>query len=310
MLICDGIPGSQGISLTITNDIDRNLQSKSEKEYSIDYMEGYDASIFKESKPLCLIGETLAEAYEVKPGDSISLLSWDRHFVMATMFEDEEEYLTQLEQASSEFQIAGVISSEDPFVSTGIFTMLSADVEGISEYIEYPFPVEYGEFVLVNKENPYELRDYLELLARGDSKYMEAISYNLYTTELDNIKRVRDMLVLLFPVAVAGAVIIGLVASALIVMQSVKEAAILRILGTTKRRVRCMLSFEQISLCVLGLMLAAIGLVIYNPGLFARSAPTLTLCGGLYVLGCTLSVLSAAFEVTRRKVLELLQVKE
>lgn len=89
---------------------------------------------------------------------------------------------------------------------------------------------------------------------------MEAMSYNLDTAELDNIKRVRDMLVLLFPIAVVVAALIGLVAYGLIVVQSAKEAAILRILGTTKLRVRCMLSFEQISLVVLGLLLAALGL--------------------------------------------------
>ena len=139
---------------------------------------------------------------------------------------------------------------------------------------------------------------------------MEAMSYNLDTTELDNIKRVRDMLVLLFPIAVVVAALIGLAAYGLIVVQSAKEAAILRILGTTKLRVRCMLSFEQISLVVLGLLLAALGLVIYNPGLFARSTISLVLCGGLYVLCCTLSVVIASYEVTWRKVLELLQVKE
>lgn len=309
-VICNDIPSNTGVFLAVTNDIDRYLDSKSEEEYSIEYMEGYDASIFMESNPLCLIGEALVKTYELKPGDSISLLSWERHFILSTMYEDDDELIAGIKEASLDFRIAGVVSSNDPYVGAGIFTMLSKDVESISEYIEYPFPVDFGEFVLVNKENPYELRDYLDQLARMDSKYMKAISFNMDTTELDNIKRVRDMLVILFPIAVVGAVIVGLVASALIVIQSVKEAAILRILGTTKLRVRCMLSFEQISLCIFGLILAALGLMIYNLGLFIRSSSTLVLCGGLYILSCSLSVVFASYEVTRRKVLELLQVKE
>lgn len=309
-VICNDVPSNTGVSLEITNDIDRYIQSKSSEGYVIEYMEGRDASIFIDNKPLCIMGEAIAMAYGVKPGDSISLLSWERQYVMSMFYKEDEELLTQIEESSLDFQVAGVISSDDPQIGVGIFTMLSQDVEGISEYVEYPFPVEFGEFMLVNKENPHELRNYLDDLARIESKYIEAMSYNLDTSELDNIKRVRDMLVLLFPFAVAGAVLIGLAASGLIVMQSAKEAAILRILGTTKLRVRCMLSFEQISLCILGLILAALGLAIYNSGLFLRSANTLLLCGALYIGGCTAVVILASFEVTRRKILELLQVKE
>lgn len=309
-VICNDIPSDSGISLAITNDIDRYIQSKSTEGYFTDYIEGYDVSIFMDNKPLCIMGEAIANAYGVKPGDSISLLSWERQYVMSMIHKEDEELISQLEEASLEFQVVGVISSEDPQIGIGIYTMLSKELENISEYVEYPFPVEFGEFELVNKENPHELRGYLDNLARIDSKYIDAMSYNIDTRELDNIKRVRDMLVLLFPLAVAGAVLIGLTASGLIVMQSAKEAAILRILGTTKLRVRCMLSFEQISLCILGLILAALGLAIYNPGLFIRSVNTLLSCGALYVVGCATVVILSSTLVTRRKILELLQVKE
>jgi ABC-type antimicrobial peptide transport system permease subunit len=112
---------------------------------------------------------------------------------------------------------------------------------------------------------------------------------------------------MLFPIALAGAVLIGLTAPGLIIIQSAKEAAILRVLGVTKKRARCMLIFEQIGLCVVGIILAAGGLVLYNSGLFMRSAETLAVCGVLYLLGCICAAFGASVSVTRRRILELLQ---
>ncbi len=120
----------------------------------------------------------------------------------------------------------------------------------------------------------------------------------------------RDMLNTIFPVATAALILIGLIAPVLIIMQSAKEAAILRILGTTKRRSRCILAIEQTGLCIIGLAVAAVCLIIYDAGLFVRGADTLILCGGLYVLSCVLAASTTAALATRRKVLEMLQVKE
>jgi len=93
-------------------------------------------------------------------------------------------------------------------------------------------------------------------------------------------------------------------------MQSAKEAALLRVLGVTKKRARCILMFEQIVLCAVGISLAAGVLVLYNSGLFARSAGTLAVCGALYLSGCVCGAFGASVQVTRRRILELIQVKE
>ena len=309
-VILDDVPAGAGYLLALTNDIDRYVQSASPDDYTIQYAEGYDASLFSEHAPLCLLGDNLAHQYGVRPGDTVTMLSWERQHVLSTMSGDREALIAQLKQSSLEFTVAGLIKSEDLHVSICVFAPLSEDIEKISIYNEYPFPVELGEFVLVDKEDPQKLRDYLTELTRDDRKYTDTLSYNMDTTALDNIKRVRDMLNMLFPIAVAAAILIGLIVPVLIIMQSAKEAAILRILGTTKRRARCMLAIEQISLCLFGLVMAAVGLVIYDAGLFVRSAGTLALCGGLYVLGCAGAAVLAAVSVTRRKVLDLLQVKE
>ena len=84
----------------------------------------------------------------------------------------------------------------------------------------------------------------------------------------------------------------------------------MRILGVTKKRARCMLVLEQIFLCIAAIVLVAGILALVGPGLFARGAQMLARCWLLYFLACVCGTLAAAIQVTRYKVLELLQVKE
>lgn len=306
-IICNGVIGSEGNLLALTNDFDRYAKARG-SEYMVEYGSGFDSSLFASENAQCVIGGTLADKYGVKSGDSIDLMSFVMANVYLSLFPDELQ--TNIEQSSRTFTVAGVIRSDDKYFNEGIFAPLSVAVAEIGPDMEYPFAVELSEFTLVNNDEPYELQDYLYELSRVEYKYTETVTYNLNTVELDNIKRVRDMLIMFFPIAVAAAVLIGLTAPLLIIMQSLKEAAIMRVLGTTKFRARCMLAFEQMSLCVFGLVIAAFALVMYNSGLFVRSADTLTICGGLYLISCACAAAFAAMAVTRHKVLELLQVKE
>ena len=104
--------------------------------------------------------------------------------------------------------------------------------------------------------------------------------------------------------------LIGLFGPLLVILQSAQEAAFLRILGVTKKRARCMLAIEQIVLCIAGIILVAGGLALYDPGRFARGIETFAVCFGLYLLGCVCGAVAASIQVTRHRLLELLQVKE
>lgn len=310
-VILNDIPVGAGYYLAVTNDIDRYIQSISTYDYTIEYADGFDASLFSKNEPQCVMGKDLAEIYGVKPGDTVTLISWEGYETLSGMYETDDELIPQLKNFSQKFKLAGVVKTGDERISK-VFIMapLSKTAERASQYVEYPFPVEAAEFKLVDKEHPQQLISYIEELARDDKKYTNTLTYTMDTTELDNVRRMRDMLNTIFPIATAALIFIGLIAPVLIIMQLAKEAAILRILGTTKRRSRCILAIEQIGLCLLGLVIAAIGLVIYDAGLFVRGADTLALCGGLYLLCCALAASITAATVTRRKVLELLQVKE
>lgn len=310
-VICNDVFTEIGYYLTVTNDFERYVQSKTEDDYSVEYAEGSDSTFASGNDAKVVIGGMLADILGVRPGDRISALSWAVAEGLTKLYRNDKNKLDeQTIQSGREFEVIGIIYSEDVNIGLGLFTPLSETVDEMDPYFNAAFPIEFAEFKLVDKENPSELTDYLVQLSDRYYAYPEVMSYHMETSELNNIKRVRDMLVMLFPIAVAAAVMVGLTAPMLIIMQSAKEAAILRLLGTTKRRAICILAIEQISLCVLGLIIAAIVLVSYNAGLFVRSSDTLALCGALYMLGCACAAVFAAVSVTRSKVLELLQVKE
>ena len=141
-------------------------------------------------------------------------------------------------------------------------------------------------------------------------KYAPMASFRIDTESLKTVKRIRSLLESLFPIAVAAAVLMGVFGSGLIIMQSAQESAFLRILGVTKKRACCMLALEQILLCIVGILFVAGILALFSLGQFARGIETIAFCWMLYFLGCACGALTAAVQVTRHKVLDLLQVRE
>ena len=121
------------------------------------------------------------------------------------------------------------------------------------------------------------------------------------------IERTLSLLAVLYPVTIAVSVIIAAGLAVLLVLQSAKRAAILRVLGTTKLQVRLMLSCEQLVLCTGGLLIGLAALLITQGA--AYITPPL-ICAGLYLTGASAGSAFAAVSATKRMPLELLQVKE
>jgi len=302
--IANGLPDGVGYRLGVTNDIERYLKGAFEAEYSIEYADGYDASFFQTNEAAILMGGRMAEYMNlkpgeivrdpetgqprkpdepVKPGDVATILSLDRMSIIRGLTDNDEEFYAKIAEASQEVFVAGIVHTENVLLGNAMFAPLSEAVERASLQDAYPCPIEMAEFTLADKENPHVLNEYLDGLAKTyEIKYTGNPTYNMDTTELENVKRMRDMLTMLFPVAVAAAVCMGMAAKSLIVMNSTKEAAVLRILGTTKRRARCMIVFEQIALSLLGIIITEAGLAIYNAAGCSRGA--LKRCCS--VLGC------------------------
>jgi ABC-type antimicrobial peptide transport system permease subunit len=294
---------------------------------------------------VCIIGSKVAVDYDIKLGDKITLIDYDifqscnvlinnedYKNLLASQFEGEYETDEELQELVNQDIMNGIAGFTKSYKVVGI---AESDSGNIADTIYLPYgkttellisgnnPEDtftrlappFAEIILSDNDKLQELNELLDNLLDESMGYYAsdragASSYYTDTTELDNIRRVRDLLTALFPIAVAAAVLIGAAVPILIIIQSSKEAAIMRVLGTTKKRTVAILALEQIILCILGIVIATGVLLIYNAGLFILSGSTLAVCALIYITASVIAAVIAAAATTNKKALELLQVKE
>ena len=119
---------------------------------------------------------------------------------------------------------------------------------------------------------------------------------------------------ILYPVMLVLSVLTAAAGSALFVLLAAKDAAILRIQGTGKGRVRLMLSLQLVITNLAGLAAGLAGVLGYlagrQPELVGTILGPAALCAVMYLCAAVLGASAAAAAVTRGNPLELLQVKE
>lgn len=293
-------------SMIVTNDVERYLT----EDYNITYAEGYDRSVLDKSGQVCLVGQTLADMLGIRPGDEIGLLSDNMYYAIKQICKDKDEKVIEekVESNTRMYKVAGIVASGNENVSAGIITGINS---GAQDVYGQPFPFGYSEFTLTDNVKLSELNSMMEQEQKESQKeYSPMASFHVDSESLSNIIRIRDLLVALFPIAVAAAILIGMFGSGMVIIQSAQEAAFLRVLGVTKKRVRCILVFRQMILCAVGICIVAGVLYLLFPDMSVRSARTLAACLSLYFVGSMFGSAAAAVHVTRRRVLELLQVRE
>ena len=118
----------------------------------------------------------------------------------------------------------------------------------------------------------------------------------------------------LYPVTLLLSLLTTAGIAVLFVMTSAREAAIMRVLGTTKRCSATMLALQNVLTSLAGLLLGLLGILAYTgrmqPELLASFAWTSVVCALLYLLATVTSAGVSSMVVTSRNPLELLQVKE
>jgi len=153
----------------------------------------------------------------------------------------------------------------------------------------------------------YQLR---RTVSRRDSGTVN-LTLVLFDSELHNVvgamERQITLLTMLYPVAIGISIAIAIGLSALLMLQNAKNAAIKRILGSTKLKTQITFSSEILILCIGGLLLGIIIVAIPNWNLPLPQSITLS---ALYLTGTILGATIAAILITNRPPLELLQVKE
>lgn len=289
------------IFMTVSNDLVRYLKD----DCTVNYADGYGVSSFEGTGPLCLVGKELAGELDIELGDEIGMLSGQAYYMLWN--EERSGKAGALENGYKQYKIIGIVDSGDDIVDRAVFAGIRGNVTDLNGM---DFPVDHCEFTLADNDRVDDLDALMEDEMNKRIAYAPYALYRIESEGLVNITRIQELLEILFPIAVVAAVLMGVFVPLLVILQSAQEAAFLRILGVTKKRARCILAFEQITLCIIGIILVAGGIALLSPSLFAKSLNTLVVCFGLYLLGGICGAAVAAVQVTRGRLLELLQVKE
>jgi hypothetical protein len=110
----------------------------------------------------------------------------------------------------------------------------------------------------------------------------------------------------LYPIAIAFSVVVGTGLSVLITLQNAKIAAIMRVLGTTKIRVRMILFAKNTILSLIGILLGLSFILVIS----IDSMAEIIIFAFIYLIGTGLGSFVGAVLVSKRAPLDLLQIKE
>jgi hypothetical protein len=258
---------------------------------------GADSFVFSEGEliPVILAG-TVIEIYDIELGDTVYL---------AKTFEETHKW-TLIEARAIGMHNQNIIRGD--FLSASIMPLAALEylMEEDTGYIMFHFeiPTEYSREINRIRE------EFTAIMERPDAGWAE-LNIIIRDQELRRVaapmEQTLSILRMLYPVVIGASIIIGLGLAMIFMIQSAKNAAVMRVLGGTNRKTRITLIVEQLLICMIGLAVGLAVLIITGWGFGLASSLMLM---GLYVIGVLIGAVSGAVLVTNRPALDLLQVKE
>ena len=128
------------------------------------------------------------------------------------------------------------------------------------------------------------------------------------TSKLDNILNNIRLMDMLYPIVVAAILVIGAFLCGLLIVQTSKDIAIMRVLGTSKRRVRLIMIAEHAIVCLVGIIAAFAVAYLRKASISVINDVSIVCC--MYFAAILLASIVASAMASRKNVLELLQTKE
>jgi ABC-type lipoprotein release transport system permease subunit len=162
-----------------------------------------------------------------------------------------------------------------------------------------------------NRELPQMHADMEEVMAVYGGKVRFIIWDEELRIVLAQLEKNISLLKVLYPVVIGVSVLIGAgLCFLLLLLQATREAAIMRVLGTTRTAVRLALILEPLILSVIGVLIGlGMARLLWASSDLVAAAP-LWISAGLYLVGVLAGSVIGAIAVTVKKPIELLQVKE
>jgi ABC-type antimicrobial peptide transport system permease subunit len=307
--------------IVVTNDIARYTGEEAE----ITYAQGYDETCMGAFGEILILGETLMAAHGIELGDTVDVVpvSYTERALQKyiqyhkTNYPDDkltddklmELYGDKVREETAPmavpYTVAGVIRSSSAVLGG---TAFAPGVANEMKSLGALTRLDVAEFTLADNTRADEFRDYSERLAYFS--LADSVDFIMDTSKLDNILNTTKLLGSLYPIAVAAALLIGGFLCALVIFQSSKDAAIMRVQGTTRRKAGAMLALEQALLSAAGLALGVCGLAAYNGTGMAAAAEELVPFAALYFAAIVAAAVASSAAATRKNVLELLQTRE
>ena len=307
------------VPIAITNNITRLTG----EEFSFTFADGYDKSDLERIGEIIFIGEDFAEEYDIKPGDTISVRSpalfrrtWAMYrfvYVIANpdLSEDEllelarEDITEALKPKTDIFTVAGVFSTATGNFCSSVFSPGSLESMTL---IATQSMLNVSEFTLKDNLLADEFVEFCHSSIPGVA--VGRVAFIMDTSKLKNPENALNLMETLKPILITATLLIGAFLCCLVVLQSSKEAAIMRVLGTRKRLTGTALALEQAALCLAGLVIGVCALVVFRRQALTSISAEIAVYGALYFAVILVAASIVSWFVTRREVLELLQTKE
>lgn len=306
-------------NFVVTNNVERYTGYTLE----IKYAKGYDKNDLGVLGNGVVISQNMADTYGVRLGDSVVIGPEgymksvqdghiERHraqFPEDTITDGEilalyaEDIADIYKKSSYECTIIAVFSISDEEYD-GMFddVVFSPGIGAYEPDIGTLAPLDIAEATVADNNLVDEYREFGQELAGGS--VTEGVMFVMDTSKLENLRNTLRLVEMLYPIAVVVTLVISAFLCGLIIVQTSKDIAIMRVLGTSKAKTRTVLVLEQMVLCVIGIIIA--GIVLYIRGALMQMLWVF----GVYVLVILAASSVASVAASRKNVLELLQTKE
>jgi len=271
------------VSFVFTN----NIAHYAGEEVDVAYGQGYDeACMDRLDDNIVIVGRAFFDERGFELGDEVTIRRLG-------LYDDAQSH-------SAVFTIAGVVSTPSKQYNSMIFSPGSYAAEKIG----MPAEVDVAEYTIADNDFIEEFRASCESIAGADATII------IDTSRIENVRNSIRLINALYPIILVAALLIGGSLCSLIILQSSKEVAIMRVLGTTKTKTRTILSLEQALLSAAGLAVGTYALSVLKRQALANASMELAHFAALYFIVISIAAVACSTFATRRSPLELLQTKE
>lgn len=286
-------------SLIGTNDSSRTVGS------AIEFIEGWDADRFADSAEyVCVVERRACVERGVELGDELMISGMSPG--------DRSAMFGELKSGAS-FTVVGIYDCMRMFPGDILLPLTTLDRAQGDLFLSDEPHVTFCEFRMKNEllrsENAYRHTPTATLERSAPDFTLRYLDDELRNT-VRPLESNANTLRLLLPIIAAVVLLIGAAIPGLVVLQSSKDAAIMRVLGMSATKVCAIVVVEQMMLCLAGLAIGVGALcVVHGAGRLA-ALPTMTICVTVYAVLTAAVCAAAGVAVSARKPLDLLQTKE